>query len=111
MEKCYFRAMMSQMPTRGYLHPEQARFLMRLTKEDIEICLEDADDECLHWPQFTVVEGSPHPPYYPESECYKGFRSDPHPLMGVLRLCHDEHVRAWIRAHDSYPPTLTCYSR
>ena len=77
---CYHDAIRAQLKARGpgYIYPEEYRWI-------ISGCPSPPCDvnHCQHWPAFTVVSGH-KPQRLPE--CYKGFRSDPKPLMGVLRL-------------------------
>lgn len=83
-DDCYHRAMAAQLLGHvGYIYPEQFRWLKKYADTPFPTCTEKP---CTHWPIFTVCEGSPYPPYYGKPECYMGFRSDPRPLLGVLRL-------------------------
>ena len=97
---CYHKVMQAVLSERqGYLFPEEACWLMAHPHGvDLPPCEEQP---CIHWPIFTVCQGSPYSPYYGKPECYKGFRSDPRPLMGVLRLNTAEED-AEILAYQNY---------
>ena len=80
---CYHAAIRAQIKARGpgCIYPEEYRWIISGCPSPP--CTETP---CVHWPIFTVVAGSPYKPYHGAPETYAGFRSDPRPLMGVLRL-------------------------
>ena len=86
MIACYHTAMRDEIKRRapGYLYPEDAQWLMKHGRAGPNI--DCAEQPCMHWPIFTVAPGSPYPPFHGEPESYMGFRSDPRPMLGVLRL-------------------------
>ena len=98
---CYHTAMRDEIARRapGYLYPEEARWLVKHGRAGPKV--DCAEQPCVHWPIFTVVPGSPYLPYHGPAECYSGFRSDPRPLMGVLRLNTSEQGAATL-ANQAY---------
>ena len=103
MSICYHQAMAEQVcdqkryDTNGktYLHPEEYKWL----KSNPHIACEGSN--CLHWPRFTVVSGSPLPPFYPAPESYMWFRSDPKSVGGKMKLRFGESN--WDYAHHDDP--------
>lgn len=88
---CYHEAMRSELDRRGegYLYPEEYRWFLEFNGKSLPNCEEGP---CIHWPIFTVVPGSPYPSYHGEPEVYAGFRSEPRPLMGEMKLHSDEKL-------------------
>ena len=83
---CYHQAMKANLNKRtagqreAYLYSEEYKWLTTGPKP-LPLC----ESKCDHWPLFSIVPGNPRKRVEPV-ETYKGFRSDPRPLMGVLRL-------------------------
>ena len=101
---CYHEMIRDQIKNRPivagqkYLFPEEAGWLM--LKIDLN-SLSCTEQPCIHWPIFTVVEGSPYPAYHGEPECYLGSRDNPRPLMGIIRL-HDQSKIKEIENNKAY---------
>ena len=69
-----------------YLYPEEGRWVLASPHMCCSTYDAVAAADCPHWPRSSLVEGNPHAPPYQEPESYSGFRSEPRPLMGELRL-------------------------
>ena len=110
MSDCYHDAIRAQLIARGpgYIYPEEYKWI--IAGRPSPPC---TDKPCRHWPIFTVVAGSPYKPYSGRPETYAGFRSDPKPLMGVLRLNAPEEEaetkanQAFLRERLGHLPTAT----
>ena len=102
MSLCYHEAMVDNFKskTTKYLFPEEYKWFKWFieTERKLPDC---SEDPCIHWPIFTVLDSSPYRPYYGKPETYKGFRSDPRPLLGVLAL-NDEEYESGVAANQEY---------